>query len=207
MAFDFVRFPTFEPLPFLKPPSVPKCLSIYLFIKASFALAESYDKSIRFTLQIQIHPPDPSTSFRVTYLLRLIGGVLGSILGYEVEALNHSTLHDLLDFLHDLDRPLIAVFHSQGWDPVSARGVDIVLGVTLGLLATSDAQEGRGGISTESDRPCSPSKLALLKEFDFGRMDLEQNKTGGYLWRWSHRRCFRHVGADDQFDKFVRTLD
>jgi len=64
------------------------------------------------------------------------------LLGYKVEALNHSTLLDLLDFLHDFDRPLIAVFQSQGWDPVSA-GVDLVLGVTLGLLATSDAQEGR----------------------------------------------------------------
>jgi len=35
-----------------------------------------------------------------------------------------------------------------------------------------------GVISTGSDRPDSPSKLALLQEFDFGRMDLEQNKTG-----------------------------
>ncbi|KAH6909116.1 hypothetical protein BKA70DRAFT_1222018 [Coprinopsis sp. MPI-PUGE-AT-0042] len=97
-------------------------------------------------LILQIPPVDPSTALRTTYLLRLTGDVLGSIVGYSVTrrvsdpfAIPTSDnekptlslqdvrarLVDLVDFLDDLDQAWVAVLQSQAWDPSSAEGVDI----------------------------------------------------------------------------------
>ncbi|TFK35501.1 hypothetical protein BDQ12DRAFT_706667 [Crucibulum laeve] len=89
-------------------------------------------------LILQIPPIDPSTSLRTAYLLRLTGDVLGSVVGYplyiptEIESGGQSPdpkqqLHELLDFLDDLDQAWLAVLQSQVWDPNEGTGVDLVI--------------------------------------------------------------------------------
>lgn len=97
-------------------------------------------------LVLQIPPIDPSTSLRTTYMLRLTGDVLGSVVGYSVTRkvsdpfappptnrdrptvsvdVVRTRLSDLVDFLDDLDQAWVAVLQSQAWDPSTAEGVDI----------------------------------------------------------------------------------
>ncbi|KAH7890080.1 hypothetical protein F5I97DRAFT_1800960 [Phlebopus sp. FC_14] len=75
---------------------------------------------------LQIPPMDPSTPLRITFLLRLTGDVMNSILGYPPDI---NDLRQLLDFLDHLDQAWIAVLRSQAWDPSTGKGVDLIVPV------------------------------------------------------------------------------
>src|ERR1700729_3448468 len=76
------------------------------------------------SLILQIPPIDPSTSLRITFLLRLTGDVMNSIPGYPPDL---DTLPDLLEFLDDLDQAWVTVLDSQIWDPNSKSAVDLMI--------------------------------------------------------------------------------
>ncbi|EGN96407.1 hypothetical protein SERLA73DRAFT_186142, partial [Serpula lacrymans var. lacrymans S7.3] len=75
---------------------------------------------------LQIPPVDPSTSLRITFLLRLTGDVMNSVPGYPAEI---KSLPQLLEFLDDLDHAWHAVLRAQVWDPTAGEGVDLVIPV------------------------------------------------------------------------------
>ena len=74
------------------------------------------------SLILQIPPIPPSSSLRVTFLLRLTGDVTEAITGYKPHT---DTLHQLLAWLNDLDQGWLAVLRSQAWDTDSCVGVDV----------------------------------------------------------------------------------
>ncbi|KAF8177591.1 hypothetical protein BJ912DRAFT_930300 [Pholiota molesta] len=77
---------------------------------------------------LQIPPVDPSTSLRISYMLRLTGDTLSSIQGYRLGTTDtdvRAILQDLVDFLDDLDQAWLAVLKGQVWDPTSKEGVDV----------------------------------------------------------------------------------
>jgi hypothetical protein len=77
---------------------------------------------------LQIPPVDPSTSLRISYMLRLTGDTLSSIQGYRLGTTDtdvRAILQDLVEFLDDLDQAWLAVLKGQVWDPTLKAGVDV----------------------------------------------------------------------------------
>jgi hypothetical protein len=75
-------------------------------------------------LILQIPPIDPSTSLRITFLLRFTGDTLSCIPGYPCTLNSLEPLHDWLD---DLNCAWLAVLKAQIWDPEEKAGVDMII--------------------------------------------------------------------------------
>lgn len=78
----------------------------------------SYITAVRPLLAVilQIPPVDPSTPLRTTYLLRLTGDVLPSVIGYKPE---FPDVDELLEWLDDLDQAWVVVLRGDVWDSKS----------------------------------------------------------------------------------------
>ncbi|KAF9480904.1 hypothetical protein BDN70DRAFT_912530 [Pholiota conissans] len=114
---------------------------------------------------LQIPPIDPSTSLRISYMLRLTGEALTSIPGYRLGAALPSgrdgastdsgggmraALQDLVDFLDDLDQAWLAVLKGQAWDPASSEGVDVAFPNDVAMDLTDDPPPATNGIAPKT---------------------------------------------------------
>jgi len=140
------------------------------------------------SLILQIPPIDPSTSLRTALLLRLTNDTLTSITGYP--ALPES-LPEVLDWLDDLDQAWLAVLEAQVWDPIEARGVDLIIDVSEGMKSS----------------PVSQTELTRLRSLLVGcTANLED-------WLYNHgdedvESMLERLGLQAEFDGlFYRTLD
>ena len=167
-------------------------------------------------LILQIPPIDPSTGLRIAYFLRLTGDALGSIPGYKLSSMNetnYTALHDLIDFLDDIDQAWVAVLQGQVWDPESAEGVDLILPITTHASSVPNEPS----IRTYKSTPPSQTDIARLRSLLFsGESALEE-------WLTDERAegnvdsadevddisgMLENMGLLDRFDSlFVRTLD
>jgi len=154
---------------------------------------------------LQIPPIDPSTSLRITFLLRLTGDVLNSVPGYPAEP---DVLSDLLGMLDDLDQAWVTVLQSQIWNPktgvtsdleVSADSVIAHPGIkstpmnqtertrlrSLVVNGTTSLEEWLGEMKAEGDEGYQEAleRLGLQQGFDdvFGRTLQELGALGGSL--------------------------
>jgi hypothetical protein len=192
-------------------------------------------------LILQIPPVDPSTSLRIFYLLRLTGDVLSSILGYRLtkpvsdplepvepaERFEKSaqdsqrirdTLRDILDFLDDLDQAWLAVLEGQVWDPETAEGVSLQVG--LQRITESSSPDGKPDgppVNMDVDYKTSPPSQtdvtrlrsllmtgeSGLEEWLLNEKVAQQGGQGDDLTAMLDR-----MGLLDEFDDiFTRTLD
>ena len=167
-------------------------------------------------LILQIPPIDPSAGLRIAYFLRLTGDALGSIPGYKLSSMNetnYTALHDLIDFLDDIDQAWVAVLQGQVWDPESAEGVDLILPTTTHSSSVPNGHSAR----TYKSTPPSQTDIARLRSLLFsGESALEE-------WLTDERAegnvdnadevddisgMLEQMGLLDRFDSlFVRTLD
>lgn len=165
---------------------------------------------------MQIPPIDPSTSLRIAYLLRLTGDVLNAIPGYKLGTLHSpakATLHDLVDFLDDLDQAWMAVLQNQVWDPDSAEGVDLVLLRDLPPLADSNGHTPPA--ESPKSSPPSQTDIARLRSLLFsGESALEEwlsNQRNEYMNNEDIddvSTMLARMGLLDHFDSlFAETLD
>jgi hypothetical protein len=126
---------------------------------------------------------------------------------------NYSALHDLIDFLDDIDQAWVAVLQGQVWDPELAEGVDLILPTTI---HTSSVANG-SSVKTYKSTPPSQTDIARLRSLLFsGESALEE-------WLTNERAesnvdntdevddisgMLEQMGLLDRFDSlFVRTLD
>ena len=124
-----------------------------------------------------------------------------------------STLHNLIDFLDDLDQAWLAVLQGQVWDPESAEGVDLTLPASTHSSLVTNGSPTR----TYKSTPPSQTDVARLRSLLFsGESALEE-------WLTNERAegdvgnadevddisgMLEQMGLLDQFDSlFVRTLD
>ena len=144
------------------------------------------------SLILQIPPLDPSTSLRTALLLRLTSDTLNSITGYP--ALPES-LPEALDWLDDLDQAWLAVLKAQIWDPIEAKGVDLI-------IDAADASEGM------KSSPVSQTERTRLRSLMLGSSASLED------WLYNHdddedvESMLERLGLQADFDGlFSRTLD
>jgi hypothetical protein len=142
---------------------------------------------VLFSIIMQIPPVDPSTSLRITLLLRLTGDVLGAIPGYNADS---PTLEALLAWLRDLDAGWVAVLRGQRWDAPESQAYEIVL------------PEG-----THS-RPMSTTERARLRSLIIGGTStLEEWLSNGGDATEDLAGALERMGLEQGFDDlFVNTL-
>ncbi|KAJ2913076.1 hypothetical protein MD484_g7343, partial [Candolleomyces efflorescens] len=192
-------------------------------------------------LILQIPPVDPSTSLRIFYLLRFTGDALSSIPGYrltksisdplepvestemfEKTAQNsqriRDTLRDILDFLDDLDQAWLAVLEGQVWDPETAEGVSLQVGLQRITESSSpdgklDGPAGNMDVDYKTSPPSQTDVTRLrsllmtgesgLEEWLLNEKVAQQGGQGDDLTGMLDR-----MGLLDEFDGiFTRTLD
>jgi hypothetical protein len=145
---------------------------------------------------LQIPPIDPSTSLRITFLLRLTGDVMSSILGYPADL---ATLPGLLEFLDDLDQAWVTVLDSQIWDPNSKAAVDLV--VNTGNLNDSNSNRVHSTPMNQTERTRLRSLLIT------GTAQLEEWITGITNEEEEYQGALERAGLQQKFeDLFMRTL-
>ncbi|KAI6124041.1 hypothetical protein EDD16DRAFT_1691359 [Pisolithus croceorrhizus] len=90
---------------------------------------------------LRIPPVDPLTPLRTTFLLRLTGDVMNSVMGYPPDM---TDLRQLLDFMGNLDQAWVAVLRSHIWDPDKGEGVDLMQsGTTIQSTPVSQTERTR----------------------------------------------------------------
>ncbi|KIM49696.1 hypothetical protein M413DRAFT_59458 [Hebeloma cylindrosporum] len=169
-------------------------------------------------LILQIPPIDPSTGLRIAYFLRLTGDALGSIPGYKLSSTSetvYSTLHDLIDFLDDIDQGWVAVLQGQVWDPEAAEGVDLILPITA--PGSSVANGSSSSNKPYKSTPPSQTDIARLRSLLFsGESALEEwltnERAEGNVGNMDEvddiSGMLQQMGLLDRFDSlFARTLD
>lgn len=145
---------------------------------------------------LQIPPIDPSTSLRITFLLRLTGDVMSSISGYPADL---ATLPGLLEFLDDLDQAWVTVLDSQIWDPNSKAAVDLV--VNTGNLNDSNSNRVHSTPMNQTERTRLRSLLIT------GTAQLEEWITGITNEEEEYQGALERAGLQQKFeDLFMRTL-
>ena len=126
---------------------------------------------------------------------------------------NYSALHDLIDFLDDIDQAWVAVLQGQIWDPELAEGVDLILPTPTDSSSVTTGSS----VKTYKSTPPSQTDIARLRSLLFsGESALEE-------WLTNERAegnvdntdevddisgMLEQMGLLDRFDSlFVRTLD
>ncbi|PFH54324.1 hypothetical protein AMATHDRAFT_44843 [Amanita thiersii Skay4041] len=144
---------------------------------------------------LQIPPIDPSTSLRTAYLLRLTNDVLNSVPGY---APTSPVLHEVVDWLDDLDQAWLAVLQTQVWDPEQGVGRDLVI----------DAGDAADGVKST---PMSQTEVARLRSLLVGGVaSLEEWLSVGMDGEeiGNVERMLGRLGLQNEFDEvFSGTLD
>jgi hypothetical protein len=126
---------------------------------------------------------------------------------------NYSALHDLIDFLDDIDQAWVAVLQGQIWDPELAEGIDLILPTPTDSSSVANGSS----VKTYKSTPPSQTDIARLRSLLFsGESALEE-------WLTNERAegdvdntdevddisgMLEQMGLLDRFDSlFVRTLD
>ena len=127
---------------------------------------------------------------------------------------NYSALHDLIDFLDDIDQAWVAVLQGQVWDPELAEGVDLILPTPTHSSAVAN---GTSSIKTYKSTPPSQTDIARLRSLLFsGESALEEwltnERAQGNVGNTDEvddiSGMLEQMGLLDRFDSlFVRTLD
>ncbi|KIM87336.1 hypothetical protein PILCRDRAFT_63850 [Piloderma croceum F 1598] len=145
---------------------------------------------------LQIPPIDPSTSLRITFLLRLTGDVMSSISGYPADL---AALPDLLEFLDDLDQAWVTVLDSQIWNPSSKAAVDLVINTRN--LTDSNSNMIHSTPMNQTERTRLRSLLVT------GTAQLEEWLTGITNEEEEYQGALERAGLQQKFeDLFIRTL-
>jgi hypothetical protein len=150
------------------------------------------------SLILQIPPIDPSTSLRITFLLRLTGDTMNSIPGYPPDL---DTLPDLLEFLDDLDQAWVTVLDSQIWDPNSKSAVDL-------MIPAEDLTTSNNNTPTIDSTPMNQTERTRLRSLLVtGTAQLEEWLTGVDKDGEEYQGALERVGLQQSFDDlFERTL-
>lgn len=145
---------------------------------------------------LQIPPIDPSTSLRITFLLRLTGDVLNSVPGYPAEP---DILPDLLGMLDDLDQAWVTVLQSQIWDPKT--------GATSDLEVPADSVIAHPDIKSTPMNQTERTRLRSLVVSGTTSLEewLGEMKTEGDE---GYQEVLERLGLQQGFDDvFARTLE
>ncbi|KAH7928160.1 hypothetical protein BV22DRAFT_1110632 [Leucogyrophana mollusca] len=154
---------------------------------------DAMQQLLAFTLQIP--PVDPSTSLRVTFLLRLTGDLMSSIPGYPPHI---KDLPQLLEFFDDLDQAWLAVLKSQIWDPESGEGVDLVVPI--------DAIDA--GKPTMTSSPMNQTERTRLRSLLVtGTASLEEWLTGLDVAGEDYQLALERTGMQQKMGSFEGVIN
>lgn len=135
---------------------------------------------------MQIPPVDPSTSLRISFLLRLTGEVMNSIVGYPPDL---QTLPQLLAWLDDLDHAWLAVLRFQAWDTEEKTGVDIVI------------ESPEEGIPPLTSSPMSQTERTRLRSLLVaGTSNMEEWLVGLESGGQDYETLLESMGLQQRFD-------